>query len=216
VASEAATAAKLFAPDAFRRRQRRAVRAADYAKVIRDDPVLRSQVRDAAAELRWTGSGYEARVAVVGSVRHVPPAELHRRVEARLKDLRRIGHDVRVVSPTEVSVTVHARLAIDLGVQWQRVREAVELLLGTGQLRDGSLGLMHPDRMRLGQAVFASPLIAAAQGVPGVRRADVRIVRERPPVTAIPSPTQVDDQSLGLGPLERIERVQINVYQVDV
>ena len=214
VAPESATAAKLFAPSAFPRRQRRAVRADDYVGVILNDPVLRLQVRDAAAVLGWTGSGHEVRVAVVPIVGNTTPVELQGRVRARLEDVRRIGHNVRVVAPTEISVTVEASLATDDQVHWERVKEAVELLLGTGQLRDGSLGLMHPDRMRLGQAVHASPLIAAAQGVPGVRGADVRLKRKWPAGPAAPRVTQLDDRSLLLAPLELVARVEVKVSKV--
>jgi hypothetical protein len=214
VAPESATAAKLFAPTAFRRRQRRAVRADDYRGVIFSDPVLRSQVRDAAAVLGWTGSGHEVRVAIVPAVRDTPPVGLRDRVQARLEDVRRIGHNVRVVAPTEVSVTVEAILATDDQVHWERVKEAVELLLGTGQRRDKSLGLMHPDHMGLGQAVHASPLIAAVQGVPGVRGADVRLKREWPAGPAAPRITQLDDRSLLLAPLELVTRVEVNVSKV--
>jgi hypothetical protein len=41
--------------------------------------------------------------------------------------------------------------------------------------RDGSLGWFHPDRWTFGQAVDASPIVAAAAGVAGV--ADVAVTR---------------------------------------
>src|SRR5262249_6286106 len=52
--------AKLFAPLAFRRELLRAITAADYAAIAARNPAL----QDAQAALVWTGSWYEADVAL--------------------------------------------------------------------------------------------------------------------------------------------------------
>jgi len=63
-------------------------------------------------------------------------------------------------------------------------------LLGTGVLPDGSLAMFNPDRLTFGQAVYLSPIIAAAQSVPGVLEVQVtrlaRLVLGRPPPRATP------------------------------
>jgi hypothetical protein len=59
-APETLAEAKLFAPDAFRAELKRAVTADDYARLAERHPM----VHRAAATLRWTGSWYEALVAV--------------------------------------------------------------------------------------------------------------------------------------------------------
>ena len=79
---------------AFRARALRAVTADDYAELAERQPA----VQRAAAELRWTGSWYEVRVAVDPKGRVDARREL---LEARsrrsLYPYRRIGHDLAVV-----------------------------------------------------------------------------------------------------------------------
>jgi hypothetical protein len=51
---------KLLAPHAFSNRRERAITAEDYAELAMRNPAIGR----AAAELRWMGSWYEARVAI--------------------------------------------------------------------------------------------------------------------------------------------------------
>jgi hypothetical protein len=53
------------------------------------------------------------------------------------------------------------------------LKEALLEVFSNRVLPDGSLGLFHPDRFTIGQTVYLSSLIAAAQGVTGV--ASVRV-----------------------------------------
>ena len=48
------------------------------------------------------------------------------------------------------------------------VLHAVEEVLSSDVLPDGSLGLFHPDNFTFGQSVYLSRVIAAAQAVEGV------------------------------------------------
>ncbi len=57
---EPLTEAKLLAPHTFQTELKRAITAEDYARLAERHP----KVRRAAAALRWTGSWYEALVAI--------------------------------------------------------------------------------------------------------------------------------------------------------
>ena len=111
-------------------------------------------------------------------------------VDAYLAPYGRIGYDL--------TVTGAAYAALDLGlsicVKPLYLRAQVQALLrqrlGTGLLPDGSLALFNPDRLTFGQAVYLSPIIAAAQTIPGVMEVQVtrldRLVPGRAPPTASP------------------------------
>ena len=69
IEAEPISEVKLFAPGAFRKKLERAITADDYAHLAALDPKSRraessKKVQLAAANLRWTGSWNEARVAI--------------------------------------------------------------------------------------------------------------------------------------------------------
>ncbi|HZN19347.1 MAG TPA: putative baseplate assembly protein [Micromonosporaceae bacterium] len=156
------------APEAFKV-QERAVTEADYAEVARRHP----RVQRAAATFRWTGSWHTVFVTVdpLGGGEVTP--ELETELRAHLERYRMAGYDLEVDGP--------AYVALDLGlhvcVQPEHFRAAVRrdllAVLGSGRLPDGRPALFHPDSFTFGQPVYLSPVLAAAQSVPGV--ASVRV-----------------------------------------
>jgi len=80
------------APLAPRRVRLRAVTAEDYAELAAALP----GVRRAAAEIRWTGAGQEAHVAIEPTAGDTPSQRLLAGVRRALRDHRRIGHDLTV------------------------------------------------------------------------------------------------------------------------
>jgi hypothetical protein len=78
------------------------------------------------------------------------------------------------------------------------VKATLLTVFGNGTLPDGRRGLFHPDNFTFGQAVFLSPIVAAAAAVPGVR--DVHVTTfER---LGVPSRKAIDDGELLIGRLE--------------
>ena len=73
-------------------------------------------------------------------------------------------------------------------------------------LVDGRPALFNPDNLTFGQGVYLSPIITAAQTVPGVM--EVQVIRLAPYVPGTPAPTttppyQVPDTGvLALGPFQ--------------
>ena len=49
--------------------------------------------------------------------------------------------------------------------------------LSDRRLPDGRLGLFHPDRFSFGDTVYLSPIVAAAQAIPGVESVTVTTFR---------------------------------------
>jgi hypothetical protein len=161
--------AKLTAPLALRHRLLRAVTAADYAALAGG---VRG-VQRAAATLSWTGSWYEAAVALDPLGATDAPTRLSRSAEESLFAYRRIGHDLRLVGadyvPIDLALTVCVRPHYHRG----EVAQAIGDVLSSRPLSSGELGFFHPDRLTFGGQIALSSIVAAVQAVPGVLSVDV-------------------------------------------
>ena len=174
-APETVAMARLVAPRAFRSDIQRAITADDYARLAergRADTVQR-----AGASLAWTGSWYEARVAVDPRGTETPSSRLLRDVRGGLYPYRRMGHDLDVGPATLVPLEIE----LEICVLPQYLRGHVEAALSdafSNRLRwDGRQGFFHPDRLTFGESIYLSRLVAEAQSVPGVQSA--RVVKMR-------------------------------------
>lgn len=170
-AQESVEEVKLFAPGAFRKEMLRAVTADDYAQLAEANTSLQR----AGANLRWTGSWYEARVAVDPLGSEQPNKELLRKITSALYRSRRMGHDLEVVKAQYVSLDIE----LTVGVLPHYLRGHVEAALldvfSARVLPDGTLGFFHPDKLTFGEGVYLSQLVAAAQALAGVE--SVRVTR---------------------------------------
>jgi hypothetical protein len=164
IAPEPIEDVRLLAPTAFRRQLERAITAADYAELAQRVPALQR----AAAQLAWTGSWYEADVAVdpLGS-EDASPALL-RQVCELLHRYRRIGHDLHVMKAAYVPIRLALEVCALPGHERGQVLAALLARFGRGVLRGGQRAFFHPDELSFGEAVFLSRIVAAAQAVPGV------------------------------------------------
>ena len=173
VPAEPISEAKLMAPDAFRAELRRAITAEDYAHLS----ALRPGVQAAAAELSWTGSWYEARVAVDALGSEVPAVSLLDDVAQHLYVVRRMGHDLAVMPPRPVPLDVRVEVCVDPHHARGAVKAAVLEVLGTRRLADGRLALFHPDSLTFGTSVRLSRIVAAVQALEGVTSVEVTRLR---------------------------------------
>ena len=78
------------------------------------------------------------------------------------------GHDLEVDRPRYVSLEIEMHVCVKPDYFRADVKEALLELFSNRLLPDGRLGAFHPDQFTFGQTVYLSPLIAAAQAVPGV------------------------------------------------
>lgn len=152
------------APRAFAQVLRRAITATDYAQLAGEH----AGVQRAGAELRWTGSWYEAQVAVDALGAETAPDWLLADELRLMQRYRRIGHDVRVASARLVPVELALCVQVRSGYLRDHVRAAVLARLGTGVLPDGTLAMFHPDNLTFGIPVRVSVVEAAVAALPGV------------------------------------------------
>ena len=161
--------ARLYAPARIGEPLRRAVTADDYAAVAAADPALQR----AAAQLRWTGSWYEAHVALDPAGTETLEPWLARTVTRDLRRVRRLGHDLRVAPAEYVPLTIVMQICVLPGYQRAHVEAALLDVFGTGATAGGQPGFFSPDNLTFGTPISVSRLVAAAAGVTGVQSATV-------------------------------------------
>jgi len=170
---EPAAGAQLYAPARIGEPLRRAVTADDYAAVAAADPGLQR----AAAQLRWTGSWYEAHVALDPAGTETLEASLARTVTRDLRRVRRLGHDLRVGPAEYVPLYIVMQICVLPGYQRAHVEAALLDLFGTGTTASGQPGFFSPDNLTFGTPISVSKLVAAAAGVTGVQSATVTVLQ---------------------------------------
>ena len=175
VAPEIMAEAKLLAPHAFRSKLMRAITAADYATIS----AQRSDLQGAAARLRWTGSWYDARVAI--DPLHVEFADetLCSDVAAFLYPYRRIGHDLDVVPARYIPLDITLRVCVLPHHTRGEIKAALLAIFSNRDLGEGRVGFFHPDRLRFGGSVYLSQIVAAAQAVEGVESVVITRLQRR-------------------------------------
>lgn len=171
VAPEPMAEVKLFAPQAFRARRERAVTAQDYAELAQNNPKLQR----AAAEMRWTGSWYEAHVAVDPLYTEIADAALLEEIAGYLYTYRRMGHELAVVPARYVPIDMKMEICVLPHYVRSAVKAELLKVFGNGQLADGKPGFFNPDSLSFGEGVYISRLIAAAKSLDGVDA--VRLLR---------------------------------------
>ncbi|WP_033290346.1 putative baseplate assembly protein [Amycolatopsis jejuensis] len=173
------------APQEVRRRLLRAITADDYAKLATASP----SVQRAAGDLRWTGSWYEAQVALDALGTEVAPEWLLDETRAALYRYRRIGHDLSVFSATLVPIDLTLHVEVRPDYIAGHVRAALRRALGA---------FFQPDNLTFGTPVRVAQVVAAAAAVPGVRHVEVTRLERLygPPGTAL------DTGVLPIGELE--------------
>lgn len=165
--------AQLYAPARIGQPLRRAVTADDYAAVAAADPGLQR----AAAQLRWTGSWYEAHVALDPAGTETLEASLARTVTRDLRRVRRLGHDLRVGPAEYVPLSIAMKICVLPGYQRAHVEAALLDLFGTGTSASGQPGFFSPDDLTFGTPISVGKLVAAAAGVTGVQSATVTVLQ---------------------------------------
>jgi hypothetical protein len=149
------------APFAFQS-QMRCVTAADYGAQAAKLP----GVSQAQGTLRWTGSWYSAFVSVDPSGAWTPALESE--VTSDLNMLRMMGTDLVLEQAIFVGLNIGLEICVMPGFFRGDVYAALWKLLVGGDSCSGTPGLLNQANFQFGQAVFASPILAAAQSVPGV------------------------------------------------
>lgn len=156
--------ARLFAPGMIHARRERAIVAEDYAELAQRDAPLQG----AAARLCWSGSWYEARVAIDPAERDDCPPELITDITRALQRYRRIGHDVAVVAARIVPLRLVLHVCVLPHFSRAQIKAALLDIFSTRRRANGTNGFFHPDNWRFGQDVALSAIVAAAMDVDGI------------------------------------------------
>jgi len=162
--------AKLFAPYAFRKKLQRAIIAGDYQSLAARNPKLQR----ASGELVWTGSWYEADVAVdpVGS--ETVSDALLKDIQTYLERYRRMGHDLHVEQAEYVPILLALEVCALPHYQPGHVKAALLDAFSNRVLPGGKRGFFHPDNLTFGEGIYLSKVIATAQAVAGVECVQVK------------------------------------------
>lgn len=144
--------------------QERAVSMADYENVSESSP----QVKQAVAQLRWTGSWYTVFIAA-------EPQNAGNLTSAQQKSLTRLvnryrlaGQDVQLESPQYVPLEIKLTVCVDPEYFQSDVKQALLEVLGNQMQSNGQPGYFNPDSFEFGETVYLSPIYAAARSVAGV------------------------------------------------
>ena len=181
-----------LAPSAMHDQLLRAITAADYAQLAAGLP----GVRRAAADLRWTGAGYQAQVAVQPVAGEVADAALLDAVRHGLRPFRRIGHDLSLGSAPLVPLDIALCVLVDPDYLVAHVRAALLTAFGTGPD-----GFFRPELIGFGTAIRSSQLVATAVAIPGVVSASVTTLQR----LFAPPAGELAAGILTVGPLEIAE-----------
>jgi predicted phage baseplate assembly protein len=172
------------APQAFLQQQR-AVTMPDYEAVAEAVP----GVEQAVASLRWTGSWYTVFVAVEPTGGGNLSAALAKTLNRTENRFRLAGQDLELDSPDYVSLEIELEICVDPNYFRSDVERALLRVLTP---------LFAPDKFTFGQAVFLSPIFAAARSVAGVTA--VRAVKFQP--QGVNSTQYLTAGEIKLGPLQ--------------
>lgn len=152
------------APQAFRARQFRAVRAEDYERTAEE----LAWVAEAGTSMRWTGSWLSVfTTAQPRTTERLTTAEHTELIE--LLGRRRIaGYEVFTPGPRYVGLDLIVVVCAHSWALRGEVEAGVLAELGTGRLCDGTSGFFAPGRFRFGDRLERSELEAAIQRAVGV------------------------------------------------
>jgi hypothetical protein len=187
---------KLLAPHEFRTDLRRAIIADDYAAIALRD--FAGKLQNAAATLRWTGSGTEVLVVVDPKGQESPDAALLKAITCDLEKYRRIGHELIVKPAIRVPVEIRMRLCVLPHYRPDAVRRSVLELFSNCLMANGRPGFFHPDNLTFGQGIYLSRVIALAQSAAGVQSVNVKVFQRY----LLPATSGLDSGVLKLGALE--------------
>ncbi|WP_020160071.1 putative baseplate assembly protein [Methylobacter marinus] len=155
---------KLYAPHAYSRVLERAVAASDYAELAGRD----ARIDSTYSELAWTGSWYEANVALDPFAKAEWDTSLAKDIIKQLERARRIGHDFRIVPAHKVPLVIGLNICVAPHYSRSDVELAIREVLSNRRLANGTLGLFHPDNLEFGTDIKASRIVAAVQKLEGV------------------------------------------------
>lgn len=152
------------APQAFLT-QERAVTMADYERVAE----MNSQVENAVATLRWTGSWYTVFITAEPEGAGSLTPDLIKALRRNINRYRLAGQDIELESPAYVPLNIELIICVDPAYFRADVQKALLQVLGSKIFPSGQKGFFHRGNFTFGQTVYLSPIYAVARKVAGVQ-----------------------------------------------
>lgn len=186
---ESLESARLSAPFAHTV-QARCITPDDYRQTAIRHPLI----TDAAVEFRQMAGRTMAMITVLRRDGHRVDVPLMVDVERMMEPYRTIGTDLAIRAPRYISLVLQIHVVLRKGAYREPVRQAMLSAFDT------QTGFFRADRFRLGQAVYLSEVVAAADDVSGVERVRVDAFHRTDQVTTPDQPADV----IRIGPREVI------------
>jgi hypothetical protein len=162
--------ARIRAPYAFRT-QERAVTLADYERVAMQCPTV--SVLRAVASYRVTRSWRTVLIVVELHDGKLLDDAAEQKLTDWLDIYRMAGLDVEFENARLIPLELAMHVCVDPSYRRAEVQAALHERFSDRRLPDGSLGVFYPDNFTLGDPVYLSPMIAAAQSIAGVVSVEV-------------------------------------------
>jgi hypothetical protein len=176
------------APEAFLT-QERAITMPDYVAIAERN----SQIDEAVATLRWTGSWYTVFLAAEPKGGGDLASALRRSLTRFVNRYRLAGQDLQLESPRYVPLNIKLSVCVDPSYFQANVRRGLLQALGSG-----CEGLFAADTFRFGQTVYLSPIYAAARKVPGVTSVAATVFGPQ----GVNDPSYLANGEIPLGPFQ--------------
>ena len=181
------------APQAFLK-QERAITMSDYATVTEAN----TQVEDAAATLRWTGSWYTVFITAEPQGGGNLSKSLRKCLTRYVNRYRLAGQDLKLEGPNYVPLEIELTICVDPGYFRSDVEQSLLQVLCSGTLPDGQPALFAPANFELGQTVYLSPIYAAARKVAGVQTVAATVFQPQ----GVETETYLQSGEIPLGPFQ--------------
>ncbi|PZV11716.1 MAG: hypothetical protein DCF22_13835 [Leptolyngbya sp.] len=162
--AEPAERVRRLAPQKFRAKQFRAVRAEDYQVAAQSLP----WVQRAGTVFRWTGSWLTVFTTPDPLGSEVLTVEQHTELITLLNRYRLAGYESYVPFPRYVSLDLKIRVCARSDAFRGDVEADLRVVLSAAKLPDGRVGFFQPDLWSFGQPLERSALEAAIQQAYGV------------------------------------------------
>ncbi len=171
--------------------QERAVIMPAYERVAEQN----SQVENAVATLRWTGSWYTVFIAAEPEGGGNLTSTLRCDLKRNINRYRLAGQDIELESPQYISLEIELTVCVDPNYFQAYVEKSLTQVLGSQKLPDGTMGFFFPDNFTFGQTVYLSPIYAAARKVPGVQTVTATIFQPQ----GVPNPIYLANGEIPIG-----------------
>jgi hypothetical protein len=182
------------APQAFLT-QERAVNMADYERVTE----MNSQVENAVATLRWTGSWYTVFITAEPQGAGNLTPSLTKALKQNINRYRLAGQDIQLESPQYVPLEISLIVCVDPTYFQSYVKQSLKQVLGSQILANGQKGVFYSGNFTFGQTVYLSPIYAAARQVAGVVSVTATVFQ---PQGAAPTKRYLHKGEIPLGPFQ--------------